>query len=568
MPEHPERIPVDPTALLVNLGLALAIAAASAAIAARLGQSVILGYLVAGLVIGPHTPGWEADPPTVEALANIGVVLLMFAIGMQLSVRELARVGPVAAGGGVTQVFVMIGAGYLAGIALGWSTLEALFLGAVVSNSSSTVIGKILSERGETGSVHGRVSLAWSSVQDLSTIVLVVVLSALAVDGDQLWREGALALLLATGFLIILLPVGSRVLPIVFERLLRQRNREVFILAAAAIAMVTAYVATVFGLSPALGAFVAGIVLSESDVRHEVLGGLSPIRDIFAGLFFVSLGMLISPSFVLSNIGPVLLTVMLIVVVKGVLSLGLTALFRYPARTAVLAGVALAQSAEFSFVMANVGIEVGAISEDVFSLMLSGAVASVLLAPALHRGALPVADWAERRFPQPAVPEDMSWDLSGGLRDHAIICGHGRAGSVIAQALRAQGLPMVLMDLDVDVVRRLRDDGIPALLGSAENSTLLDRVNLEEARLLVIALPDALATRRIVEHAREVNPDLPIVARTHSAAEREALHGLGVNEAVLAEFELAIEMARFALQQYGLSIMHIESELNRLRDER
>lgn len=552
--------------LLVNLAVAIGVAAFGAIVAVRLNQSVILGYILAGIVIGPYTPGFVGNPEAVEALANIGVILLMFTIGVQLSIRELLQSGRVAILGGGAQVLLMIGVGYLVGRALGWEGIEGLFFGAVVSNSSSTVLGKVLSERGDNDTIHGRIGLAWSTVQDVSTIILVVVLSALAtgegdVFSDLLWATGK-----ATLFLVLLLPVGFKVLPRLFERVAALRSREIFVLIVAAFALGTAYLSSVFGLSLALGAFVAGVVVSESDIWHQILGEIVPMRDIFAGLFFVSVGILVDPSFILRNPLLVLLMIFMIVVVKGLMCIGIMALFRYSVRTAVLTGVILAQSAEFSFLMARVGADIDAVRPAIFNMMLAGTAASIVLAPALYSWALPAARRIELRLPESTLARDERLEPGPPLiRGHAVICGYGRVGQVIGEALNRRGFPFVVIEQDQDIVRGLREKGLIVLLGSADNLVLLARTRLEEARILVVAVPDPLAARRIVDYAREVNPQIDVVVRTHSQAERAFLYDHGVSEAVMAELEMALEMTRFTLRRFGVSMTEIQSILQRIR---
>jgi CPA2 family monovalent cation:H+ antiporter-2 len=333
---------MDQEILLVNLAFALIAGFIGAAIATRLGQSAIVGYILGGILIGPYTPGFVGNRETVEALANIGIILLMFAVGVQISIDDLVRVGKIAILGGLLQVIIVIAAGYAIGVALGWSPLEAFVFGSVVSNSSSTVLSKILSDRGEMDTTHGRVGLAWSTVQDLSTVALVVIFSALAVEGNDLWAELLVAIGKAALFLIILLPVGWKLLPWFFERVVGPQNREVFIVAVAAFALGTAYVSSFFGLSLALGAFVAGIVVSESDIWHQILDDIIPLRDLFIVLFFVSVGMLVDPAFIVRNIALVLLGVVSISALKGMIVTAIMLPFRYPLGSSILTGIVLA----------------------------------------------------------------------------------------------------------------------------------------------------------------------------------------------------------------------------------
>jgi CPA2 family monovalent cation:H+ antiporter-2 len=350
-------------------------------------------------------------------------------------------------------------------------------------------------------------------------------------------------------FLAVLIPLGLVVLPHLFERVAALQNREVFVLLVAAVALGIAYASSFFGVSLALGAFVAGIVVGESDLAHQILGAILPLRDIFAALFFVSVGMLVDPAFAVRHWPLVLLTVALIVPLKGALVAGLVALFRSPARTALFAGVLLAQAGEFSFLLARLGADLHAVTAAGFSLMLAGAVVSIVLAPALYRAAAPLAAWVERRRPSPAAPDDANVRAAQGLRGHAVICGYGRVGRVIVDALRPH-LPILVVEQDPRVVRALRAQawpGVTALVGDAANPVLLERMHLAQARLLVAAIPDALAVRAVVAYARRVNPTLHIVVRTHSQAEHEVLARYGVTESVLGELELAREMIRYAL---------------------
>lgn len=552
---------------LINMTIALTAAFVGGSIAARLGQSTILGYILGGIAIGPFTPGLVGDAVAVDTLANIGIILLMFAIGVQLSLRDLMRSGRVALLGGSVQVLLTIGLGYLIGIALGWTPLQALFFGAVISNSSSTVLSKVLGERGEAGSVHGQVGLAWSTVQDLSTIILVVVLTALSTGGDGLLVELLWATFMAVLFLILLLPVGSRVLPWFFERVAALQNREVFILTVATFALGTAYVSSLFGLSLALGAFVAGVVVSESDLSHQILGEIEPLRDIFAGLFFVSVGMLVDPMFVLRNLPLVLLTLVVIVLVKGVMVVLISLLFHYPARTALLVGVTLAQSAEFSFLLARLGSDLDVLTPAIFSLLLAGSAVSIVVSPALHSAAHPAGRWLERvtssRSPYAHLPVVDGEEAS--FRNHTVLCGYGRVGRVIGDALDRRGFPFVVIEQDQFVVRELRDRGVDVLLGNADNPALLNRVHLEQARVLVVAIPDALAARRIVDRARQVNPRLNIIVRSHDQKESARLADLGVNETVIGELELALEMTRYTLRRFGVGTLESQAIVQGLR---
>ncbi len=541
------------TGFLVTLALALIVATIGAAIAVRLGQSAILGYVAAGVLIGPYTAGPIADAHTVAALADVGLVFLLFAVGLELSIRDLARVRRIALVGGLVQVAASVALGYVVGVALGFKPLEALFFGAFISQSSSTVIAKILGERGELDAQHGHIALGWTVLQDLSTVVLVVLLTALAQGGD-LTLDVAIASGKALLFLAILLPLGLFVLPRLFERVAALHSREVFVLTVVAVALGTAYMSALFGLSLALGAFLAGLLVSESDISHQVASELGPLRDVFAGVFFVSIGMLFNPAFVVAAAGLVAVAVILIVPVKGALVAGLSRILGAPGRTAILAGVTLAQAGEFSFLIARLGASQGAVGDVMFSLMLAAAAVSIVVSPWLARYAPTALREIDRR--RPLGPADLiavAPEPSSGPRRYAVICGFGRVGRLVGAALERRGFPFVVIEADPRVCRDLRARGIPVIQGLAENERNLDRVEFSRAQVVVVTLPDPIALRQVVHHVRNEHPRVPIIARARSTSDREMLEREGAGEIVVAETEVALEMARFTLGRLGVS---------------
>ncbi|HSH22324.1 MAG TPA: cation:proton antiporter [Candidatus Caenarcaniphilales bacterium] len=552
------------TGLLFDLALALIAAAIGASISVRLGQSAILGYIVVGILIGPYTPGPVGQPETVAGLADLGLIFLLFAIGLQLSFRDLLAVGRVAVAGSTLQVLALIALGFAVAVALGFSALEGLFFGAFAAMSSTTVMAKILSERGEIDSEHGHLALAWATVQDLATIVLVVLLGGLSAGGNAA-TDIPVAVGKAVLFMAILLPLGTRVLPWLFEHVALLRSREVFVLSVVAIALGTAYVSELFGLSLALGAFLAGLLVSESDISYQVLGELGPLRDVFAGVFFVSVGMLVDPGFVVAALPLVLVAVAVVVPVKGAITAGLARVLGTPLRTSLLAGVALAQAGEFSFLLARIGVEAGAVGGQMFSLMLAAAGASIVIAPWLQRGSAPAVRrtlrWLDHRAPlETAVPPRA---LPHGR--YVIICGFDNVGRMIAAALERRAFPYVVVESDPRVSRSLRGRGVDVVQGSAENPRVLERAVPERARAMVVTLPDPLALRQVVQEARRINPRLPIVARARTSADHEFLERAGVGEIVSAETEAALEMARYTLSRLGVSATETQAIVQGLR---
>lgn len=548
--------------LVVALTTTLIAAAIGGLVAVRLRQSAVVGYIAAGLVIGPRTPGFVADVEIVNALADLGVIFLMFSIGIQISFHEIRRVGALVAVGGTAQVVASIAIGWVVGMALGWTSLESLVLGGFTSISSTAIAGRILNERGETESEHGVVAIGWLAVQDLLTIVLIVLLTSLGGTGRV--EDIALAVGKAVLFMALVLPIGGRLVPRLFELLASFRRRELFTLGVVALTLGTAAVGSLFGISLALGAFLAGMLIADSDLSHQVLGEAAPFRDVFAGLFFVSIGMLVDPGLVVANLPTMLVLLVLIGPVKGALVTAIGAAFRYPIRTTALTGILLAQSAEFSFVLARIGAEAGIVSEEHFGLLLTSAALTIILAPGAYGRGRPIVERLERRFAQ-ADPEVAPPAPDDERRRIAVICGYGRVGRLVASALQRRGFGFVVVDESPHAIREAREAGIVAIRGDVENREVLDRAQLDRATVLVVAVPDPVSTRFVVDTVRRAYPRLPIVARTHSQLERAVLRQLGATVVVVGEVELALEMTRFTLRQFGVSGPELISLIEGLR---
>jgi len=545
--------------LLVHLVTALGAAFVGAAVALRLRQPLILGYILAGVAIGPFTPGIMGETEAIADLAEVGIVFLMFVIGVQLSLRELLRASKIAIGGGLAQVIAMIGLGYLVGRALGWSDIQAYAFGAVISNSSSTVLGKVLSDRGEIDSRHARLGLAWSSVQDISSVVLVAILAFASPSSRAMGPLLGKAAL----FFFVVVPLAFWALPWVLRRVSIFRSRELFALAVITLALAMAVGASLLGVSLALGAFLTGVVVGESDLAHRILGDATPIRDVFSGIFFVSIGMLLDPRFLLDSWALVLLTVAMIILVKGAVTTLIARWLGCSTRLAVLIGAALAQSAEFSFLLARIGLEEGALTTPIFNLLLSATVVTILLsplvnsaAPALLRRVL--ASWPGAAHDQDAAPVPA-------FSRHAIVCGYGRVGSIVCALLERHNKPFVVVEEDLKIVESLRARGITALFGDAGLPAVLERAHLRSATLLVLCVPERMAVRRALEQAREVSGAIAVLARTHSYEDRTFLQEKGAQEAVVGELELALELGRSALERFQVAGDVIEQSIDETR---
>jgi monovalent cation:H+ antiporter-2, CPA2 family len=545
---------MDDLQLLVDLVLAVLAAFIGGALAQHLRQPVILGYLLAGVAIGPFTPGPTANTHSVQVLAEIGVAFLMFALGAEVSLGELKRIGRVASIGGAFQILCTIGLGPLVAPFLGLSFLQGVFLGALFSLSSTVVALKVLLARGELGALHGRVALGILIAQDIAVVPMVVILPSVVAGSDRLLADLALAGLKAGGVLLGAYLVGVKLVPMALGHAAVTRTRELFLLGVVALALGTALITQFAGLSLAFGAFLAGLVVAESEYRTQVIAETLPLRDLFASLFFVSVGMLIDPRVLLSQAGLIAGLGAVVVVGKvGIVAVIVIAL-GLPARVALLAGLSLAQIGEFSFVLARVGVEGGAIPASVFDLTLATALVTIVLTPSLIRTAPFLLDllgrmpWLGDRLVEPAEASESV----AGMAHHAVICGYGRVARELVEALDARGLRYLVIEYNPIIARDLRDRGTPVVYGDAANPAVLEHAHLERARLLAILMPDATAAELATRHARALHPRLDIIARGGSAVDLERLRSAGATEVVQPEFEAGVEVIRHALRRFGV----------------
>jgi CPA2 family monovalent cation:H+ antiporter-2 len=545
---------VDDLRLVVDLVLAVVVAFLGGVVAQRLGQPVILGYLVAGVVIGPFTPGPTADVHSIQVLSEIGVAFLMFALGAEFSFGELRSLGRVATVGGTLQIVGTMALGPLLAPLVGLSVAQGVFFGALLALSSTVVALKVLMGRGELQALHGRVALGILIAQDLAVVPMVVVLPSVTVAQEGLLVELGLAAAKAAGVLLGAYLVGVRLVPWALTHAAVSRTRELFLLGVVALALGTALVTQFAGLSLAFGAFLAGLVVAESEYRTQVLAEVLPLRDIFASLFFVSVGMLIDPAALLAQAGLVALVVGVVVVGKAGIVAAIMLLLGLPARVAVLAGLSLAQVGEFSFVLARVGVSGGAIPPAVFDLTLAIALVTIVLTPSLLRAGPHLVAACERlpllgpRFAGSVEGDTAAEALSG----HAVLCGFGRVARELAAALEARAIRYVVIDYNPAVVRALRARGVPVIYGDAANPTVLERAHVERAKLLAVLMPERAAAELAPRRARALSPRLDIVARAASADDLLRLRRAGASDVVQPEFEAGVEVIRHALRRYGV----------------
>ncbi len=551
---------------MTGLGLTLLVALASAlalgTLAHRLRLPPMLGYIAAGMVVGPFTPGFVADREEVLALADIGVALLMFSIGLQFSLGELRTVGTRILAGTPIQVALTMAIGTGTGLALGWQLFEALFVGAALAVASTVVLAKVAGEATLHSTAHGRIAVGVSIVQDLLTVVLVVALSALGGGGQETVLGLVVEAAVAIGFVALVVVGGSRFLPRLLSVVAGLRSRELFVIAVAVISIGTAFAANELGVSVALGAFVAGLALADSDLTASVLGEIVPLRELFSTFFFVSIGLLLQPEAIVAALPVVLALLLIITLGKALPITGLALLDGHRPSTALRAGALVGQSGEFSFVLASAGVAIGAVSPEAFSLAMGAVVISIITAEPLLAGGRRLGDWLDGRTSQPTLPGE---EPIGDLRRHAVILGYGRVGRSVARVLESRGFAWVAVESDYHVAREARQGGAQVVFGEAGTPSVLDRAGLLNAHVLVVAIPDALATRQAVTYARDRNPRLEIVSRAHSEAEGADLRKLGVIRVVVAERELGNELVRHALRRFGVSDREVAAILEARR---
>ncbi|MEH3116737.1 MAG: YbaL family putative K(+) efflux transporter [Methylorubrum populi] len=562
------------TGLISIIALGLVCAFVGGMLAQRVRLPPLVGYLVAGIAIGPFTPGFVGDPALASQLAELGVILLMFGVGLHFSIGDLLAVRAIALPGAVVQIAVATAMGAGLAWAFGWGAGAGLVFGLALSVASTVVLLRALEGRGLLDTDKGRIAVGWLIVEDLAMVVALVLLPALApsLGGEAagvvghhvapdhgLWVTFGLTLAKVGVFVAVMLVGGRRIVPYLLALAARTGSRELFTLAVLASAVGIAYASSeLFGVSFALGAFFAGMVLAESDLSHQAAADSLPLQDAFAVLFFVSVGMLFDPGVVLSAPLSVLGVVGVIVLGKSLAAIAIVLAFGHPIGTALTIAASLAQIGEFSFILAGLGIALKLLPEEGRDLILAGALLSITLNPLFFILAHRVSRWLgerpelRRRLERRAAAPLTVHTAGPAMRGHAVIVGYGRVGSAIGKALHDWKLPFVVVERDRRRVEELRAQGVPAVFGDATAPGILDAADIASARLFVVATPDPHQARRLLAKARAVNPEIDSVVRTHSEAERRRLEEDGVGLVLMAERELALGMMTYALRSLGV----------------
>lgn len=534
-------------------------------IAELLKQPLILGYILAGVVVGPYTGGITVtEIHNIELLAEIGVALLLFALGLEFSFKELKPVRKVALIGTPIQMILTMAYGFAIGKLLGFGEIASLWIGALISLSSTMVILKSMMNRGLMGTLSSRVMIGMLIVQDLAVIPLIIMLPQLS-NPQAGFSALGWAALKATCFLTLMIIVGTRVIPRLIAYVAIWNSRELFLLTVTATGLGIGYATYLFGLSFAFGAFVAGMVLGESDYSHQALSDIIPLRDVFGLLFFVSIGMLLDPAFLFANLKTVSLMVLLIIIGKGLIFAVLVMFFGYGNVIPLAVGLGLFQVGEFAFVLARVGVHTQSISAEMFSLILTTAVITMILTPFISGLTAPLYAVRRRWFKHEPL-QTMNIPQTG-LHHHVVIAGAGRVGAYVAHVLKSLQVTFVVIEFDSRRVNRLKETGVPLVYGDASQPIVLNAAGIEQAKLLIITTPSAIVTKTIVEKSRQFNPKLKIVARAENIDQIQILHELGVNEVIQPEFEAGLEVTRQALLSLNIAAADIKRFTDQVRQE-
>lgn len=559
--------------LLINITIALAAAFAGGLLARRVGLPAIVGYLLAGIAIGPFTPGFVGDTDTISQLAELGVIFLMFGVGLHFSFADLWKVRKVAIPGAVAQMLLGTLAGYALSQVWGWTFSAGITMGLAISIASTVVLLRGLMDNNLLNTPHGRVAVGWLVLEDLATVLILILMPALAPQGGSFdWAALGVTLLKAGAFVALMMFVGTRFIPWLLDRIAHTRSRELFILAILVITLATALAAAeFFAVSLALGAFVAGAIVSESPLSHQVGADVLPFREAFAVLFFVSVGMLVNPSFLLANVGQVVVLTLLVVFGKVLINLLLGFFIPGQAKTFLVVAAGLSQIGEFTFIVGQAGLVLGLLDRNQYSLILAAALLSITVNPWMYR-LMPHAERILRSIPwlwehldhhiQPEPTDDQAG------QNPVVLVGYGRVGGHLLAVLRSLEIPVKVIEADVERVELLNQLDVPVLYGDAANSEVLTHAHLEKAKALVVSVPEEAAAELIVSAAHDANPNLPIIARAATEEGIARLAELGARFVIHPELEGGLEMVRHTLLHLGLPRREVDEYAEQVRDKR
>ena len=554
--------------LIVDLVLVLAVSAVGGLLAALFRQPVLLGYLVGGVVIGPAGLGLIKELVQVETLAQFGVAFLLFALGVEFSLAELKKVQLISLGGGGLQIVLTIIGTAIVSVGVGWvsSPAQGVFLGAILSLSSTAVVLKCLMERNETETPHGQVMLGMLVVQDLALGLMLAVLPALEQPPETIGIAVGTALIKIGLFAAGAVVAGIWLIPPLLRLLARTESKELFLLGVVALCLGIALLTEHLGLSIEMGAFVAGLMISEVEYADQTLTYVEPLRDIFATLFFAAIGMLIDPFFLWQNLELILGLVLLVFVGKFAIVTPLVKIFHYHWKTALMVGLGLAQIGEFSFVLASEGLSMGLVSRRVYLLILGTTAVTLVLTPFVLRLVPKILElpWLRSLIESGDVAIASSDELP--QQNHIVVCGYGRVGRNLVKLVQAHGYPIVVIEQSESRIQQLREAGVAYVYGNAASFHVLETAGVERAKSLAITLPDPMSTRLCLKRALELSPDLDLIVQANHDKDIETLYQLGAQEVVQPEFEASLELANHLLTKMGLSASTMQLEMQQIRN--
>ena len=525
----------------------------------------LVGFLITGVLIGPYGTAIITETQVVERLAEVGVVLLLFTVGMEFSIADIARSGRRILIGGGSQVVLTIVVIMSIALSLGYPLPQTVFFGFLASLSSTAIVLKIYSDRAELDTTHGRLSTGILLFQDIAVVPMMMLLPILGEAGTA-GSVSPLSIVISLGKAVIGLTVvfitARQVVPFLLHQVIRLKNREIFFLLIVLICMGTAWITYSLGLSLALGAFLAGLIISESEYSHHIVSEIMPFRDYFASIFFISIGMLLHTDHFLAHWPMVIMLTLLLMLVKSGLVAATARALRYPIRSALLSGLGLAQIGEFSFLLAQQGLDRGLMGQDVFQMFISTSILSMLATPFLMQA----GPWFTSRLPELAPAAGSKNDVCT-LKGHTVIAGYGLNGMNLAKTLKATHIPYVVLEVNADTIRRARDEGEPIIYGDITRKDVLVRAGVECAKVIVFAVSDFTATRVSVRTVRQLNPSIFILIRTRYAADVDELYKLGADQVIPEEFETSIEIFSRVLHQYHIPGNIIANQIQLVRFE-
>lgn len=562
--------------LVFSIAIVLASAFIGGALAKKFRQPAVLGYVLAGLIIGGGAIRLARGEAVLTSLAEVGIVFLLFALGLELPFGRLRRVGEVAVWGSLIQILGVILLGVLIFPRFGFDFYSSLFLASAFSLSSTAVVVKILSERGELRSLPGEIMLGWLLIQDLAVLPMMVLLPAIK-EGNGSFSLLSFSLLKAAVLLGIVVVLGRKLVPLLIGRIAGLGSRELLLISVVSICLLFAVLTANLGLSAAIGAFLAGLIIAETSEHHAVFSEIRPLRDFFAIIFFVSLGMFLSPQYLFSHFGLILLASVIIILAKLFLVVVLVLYLGYHTKTAFLTGMGLVQVGEFAFILAQTGLNRGLVDSEVYSLILSVALLTILLTPWFikfaPRAYLFVRQKTKEREPIlyralfTRFDQHQAHEEGLELANHVVVCGHGRVGGWLGRALELAKVSYVVIDYNHQVIRELNRKGIKALYGDPADVDVLDFAQVEKARAVVIAIPDRHTQELVIQHCQTLNPKAIIICRTHREKDQARLKALGVETIIQPEFEAALSMIHRVLQKMGVSREEVAGKIKRIKLE-